>query len=192
MKKNISIGLITLSLFLMLAGRFTVSAQGMMRFFNSSSDDKEIQSQIEEERIGRDLLDNLKNKTVNCSELKDDDFDKIGEYFMGQSIGDTQRHISMNEMMKKMMGEKGEEQVHIVMGKRLSGCNISAVFPSQDTGFLTMMGMFGMMGTNKQLGGGFSGMMSNNWGIFGVITWIFVIFFLILGIIYFWKEINKK
>src|SRR3989338_3339997 len=63
---------------------------------------------------------------------------------MGQSIGDAARHIVMNEMMKRMMGEPGEEQMHAVMGKRLSGCNTSVAFPSQDVGFMPMMQM--MMG----------------------------------------------
>jgi len=30
------------------------------------------------------------------------------------------------------------------------------------------------------------------WGLFGLLTWILVIAFLALGIVYFWKEINKK
>ena len=38
---------------------------------------------------------------------------------MGQSIGDTARHITMNEMMKRMMGDKGEEQVHTAWGKEV-------------------------------------------------------------------------
>lgn len=30
------------------------------------------------------------------------------------------------------------------------------------------------------------------WSIFGLLTWILVIVFLILGIMYFWKEITKS
>lgn len=121
-------------------------AQGMMGFPSSPPDDATIQSQRQEEREGRKLLEDLSNKTVDCSQLKDTDFEKIGEYFMGQSIGDTSRHIVMNEMMKRMMGEKGEEQMHAVMGKRLSGCDTSAAFPSQDVGFMPMINMFALYG----------------------------------------------
>ena len=36
------------------------------------------------------------------------------------------------------------------------------------------------------------GTMMGGWGVFGLITWILVIIFLILGIAYFWKEINRR
>ena len=38
---------------------------------------------------------------------------------------------------------------------------------------------------------GYSGMMAG-WGLFGALTWLLIIVFLILGILYFWKEINRK
>ena len=146
------------------------------------------------------MLNNLTDNTISCPQLNDVDFEKIGEYFMGKSIGNIQRHISMNEMMKRMMGENGEEQAHQAMGKRLSGCDTYAAFPSQDAGFLPMMGMLGMMGGNYQWGNDSSGMMgnlywsmiNNNWGIFGVLTWLLITIFLILGILYYWKKLTKK
>lgn len=67
---------------------------------------------------------------------------------MGQSIGDTARHLAMNEMMKRMMGEQGEAQMHTVMGKRYSGCDPSVAFPSRDAGFWPMMGMMWGGGSN--------------------------------------------
>ena len=78
-------------------------AQGMMGFSGSSPDNAAIKSQQQEEQEGKKLLGDLSNKTVICSGLDDSDFEKIGEYFMGQSIGDVSRHIAMNEMMKRMM-----------------------------------------------------------------------------------------
>ena len=190
MKKIIVLGIITLLVFVAVSKVSFVSAQGMMGYFNSSIDKATIKSQLSEEREGKILLNNLTNKTTSCPQLNDSDFEKIGEYFMGQSIGNTQRHIAMNEMMKRMMGEKGEEQAHTAMGKRLSGCNTSAAFPSQDSGFLPMMGM--MSGNWSQTwGGGGLDMMNNSWGLFGGLSWILVVVFLILGIIYFWKGIKK-
>ena len=56
-----------------------VNAQ-MMGFSNSSSNSATIQSQQQEEKEGKQFLDNLNNKTVTCSQLKDADFEKIGEY----------------------------------------------------------------------------------------------------------------
>lgn len=194
-------GITALFIFFMVSGQSTVSAQGMMGFFNSSNDSATIQAQQEEEQTGKKLVDNLNNKITTCSQLNDADFEKIGEYFMGQSIGNTQRHIAMNEMMKRMMGEKGEEQVHQAMGKRYSGCDTTAAFPTQDDGFLPMMGMLGMMGGSNQWGGRSSGMMGNFYGnntfsgglnILEVVTWILIIAFLILGIIYFLKGLSRK
>ena len=123
----------------------------------------------------------MNNKTVDCLQLQDADFEKIGEYFMGQSIGDAARHIVMNEMMKRMMGEPGEEQMHAVMGKRLSSCNTSVAFPSQDVGFMPMMQMM-MGGWSSPIGlnQGNNSMMNFGlmpWGGFG---WIFMILWWVL------------
>ncbi len=141
-------------------------AEGM-GFSGSSPDNATIQSQQQEEQEGKKFLDNLSNKAVACSKLKDADFEKIGEYFMGQSIGDTSRHIAMNEMMKSMMGQQGEEQMHVTWGKRGSGC---------DTGTKG--------GGNPMMGYGWNDMMG--WGGLGILGWIPMIGFwllLILGII---------
>ncbi len=110
MKKIIlsTIGIVGISLLF----RATVFAQGMMGFLNSSPDSTTIQSQQQEEKDGKNILDTITNKTVTCSQLDVPDFEKIGEYFMGQSIGDTSRHIAMNAMIKRMMGEQGEAQMH--------------------------------------------------------------------------------
>ena len=156
-------------------------AQGMMGFPSSSSDNAAIQSQQQEEKEGKQFLDNLNNKTVVCSQLQDADFEKIGEYFMGQSIGDTSRHIAMNEMMKSMMGEQGEEQMHIAWGKRGSGCDTSAAFPSQGEGFMPMMQM--MMGgwsSPAGLNQGNNSMMNFGFTPFGGFGWIFMILWWVL------------
>ncbi|MBI5077565.1 SHOCT domain-containing protein [Candidatus Falkowbacteria bacterium] len=156
-------------------------AQGMMGFPSSSSDSSAIQSQQQEEKEGKQFLDNLNNKTVTCSQLQDADFEKIGEYFMGQSIGDTSRHIAMNEMMKSMMGEQGEEQMHIAWGKRGSGCDTSAAFPSQGTGFMPMMQMM-MGGWSSPTGSNQSNNSMMNFGFmpFGGFGWIFMILWWVL------------
>ncbi|MEK7062090.1 MAG: SHOCT domain-containing protein [Patescibacteria group bacterium] len=174
---------LTISIFVFgIVSPITSFAQGMMGFPNVSIDNATIQSQQQEEQEGKKFLDDLSNKTVTCSQLNDSDFEKIGEYFMGQSIGDTSRHIAMNEMMKRMMGENGEEQAHAVMGKRLSGCDTSAAFPSQDAGFFPMLNMmtggwsspsrFNQTNNNPMMWN-----FGNNpmgWG-FGFFGWIFMI-----------------
>lgn len=169
-----------------------VLAQGMMGFPNSSADSATIQKQQQEEQEGKNILDDLNNKTITCSGLKDSDFEKVGEYYMGQSIGDTSRHVAMNEMMKSMMGEQGEEQMHAAWGKRGSGCDTSAAFPSQYSGFMPMMQI--MMGgwsardASQSEAGGSSplgnnstnNMMNFGFGSFGGFGWIFMILWWVL------------
>lgn len=163
-----------------------VFAQGMMGSSSSSVNSATIQSQQQEEQEGKKFLDDLNNKTVSCSQLKDADFEKIGEYFMGRAIGDTSRHIAMNEMMKSMMSEQGEEQVHVAWGKRGSNCDTS----SQVVGFMPTMGGGGansMMGFGNVMG----------WDSFGFVflTWVFWIVALVdlilLGILL-WEKIKKE
>lgn len=93
----------------------------------------------QEEAEGKAVWERLQAEQTACTDLSDDDFGALGEYFMGQMMGNS--HSAMNQMMVNMMGTEGEEQAHIVMGKRLSGCDTSAAFPSQGIGFMPMMQM---------------------------------------------------
>src|SRR3989338_6851428 len=123
-----------------------------------------------EEKEGRAILEKLQVKQVTCDKLNDDDFERLGEYYMGQKLGDS--HESMNALMERMMGENGEEQMHVVMGKRLSGC---------DT--LVKGGVNTMMGT------GFGNMIG--WGGFGFLFsffWIVILVDLILLGVWLWKK----
>lgn len=149
-------------------------AQGMMGFSSSSPDSASIQSQQQEEQEGRQLLNGLNNKTVTCLQLKGADFEKIGEYFMGQAIRDTAKHVDMNGMMKRMMGDKGEEQMHTAWGKRGSGCDGVNKFISTSRGGNSIMSF-----------GGWNNMMGE-WGSFGILGWVSILLFwilLILGIL---------
>ncbi|KKT84046.1 MAG: hypothetical protein UW82_C0028G0011 [candidate division WWE3 bacterium GW2011_GWC2_44_9] len=118
-----------------------------------------------EEAEGKDVWDKLQAKQLECIDLTDNNYAVLGEYFMGQSIGDTQRHAVMNQMMTSMMGKEGEKQMHIVMGKRLSGCDTSTQVPSNGVGFVPMMWMMG------------------GWGSFGILGWLSMLLFLVLLIL---------
>ena len=163
-------------LFTLLLTPSVTFAQGMMGNWTSSpssvtSDDHTAGEEIE----GKEIWDKLQTKQLECKNLTDEQYGSLGEYFMGQSIGNTQRHILMNQMMTSMMGEEGEEQAHIAMGKRLSGCEPNAQVPSNGVGFMPMMWMMG--------GGGNPMMGYSGWGGFG---WIFMIVFwvlIILGVV---------
>ncbi len=132
-----------------------VFAQPMMGTQSAVSSDGHT---AREEAEGKAIWEKLQAKQLECKNLTDDNFDSLGEYFMGQMAGSS--HEVMNNMMVRMMGEEGEKQMHIAMGKRNSGCGV---------GFMPMMGSSwgGMMG---------------GWGGFGL-GWIFMIIFWILIIL---------
>ncbi|KKW00619.1 MAG: hypothetical protein UY33_C0008G0029 [Candidatus Amesbacteria bacterium GW2011_GWA1_48_9] len=149
-------------------------AQGMMDNWGSSpssitSDDHTAREEVE----GKEIWEKLQAKQLECNNLTDEQYGSLGEYFMGQSIGNTQRHALMNQMMANMMGEEGEEQMHVAMGKRLSGCEPNAQVPSGGVGFMPMMWTVGG-GGNPMMGG---------WNGFGILGWLPMLLFWILLIL---------
>jgi len=169
--------LIPILLFALMQTPSLALAQGMMDGWaglpsSVTSDDHTVR----EEQEGKEIWEKLQVKELECKNLTDEQYDSLGEYFMGQSIGNTERHAAINQMMTSMMGEEREKQMHIVMGKRLSGCDTSAQTPSNGLGFMPMMWM---------IGGGGNPMMSG-WNGFGLLGWIPMLFLwilLILGVV---------
>ncbi len=130
-------------------------------------------------QTGQELYTKFQNKEISCTTLQDADFEKIGEYLMNQSFGGNANvHIQMNNTMKQMMGENGEEQMHIRLAKNATGCNING-----QGGGNTMMGW-----------GGYGNMMNGAWGIglLGFIFWIVLFVDLILLGMWLWKQLQKK
>src|SRR3989344_5194549 len=116
----------------------TANAQMMGGFSNTQVDWNEVvEHTAREEQEGKDLWNKLQAKEVVCADLNDEQYGVLGEYFMGQMSRDF--HAAMNAMMIQAHGEDGEEQIHIVMGKRLSGCDTSAAFPTISGGWMPMM-----------------------------------------------------
>ena len=132
-----------------------------------------------EEAEGEIVWQKLQSKEVACADLSDEDFGALGEYYMGQMLGDS--HEAMNEMMIRMHGEEGEEQIHVVMGKRLSGCDTSASVPGISGGWMPMMNMM-WGGWSSPFGGNNStnNMMNFGFGPFGSFGWIFMILWWVL------------
>ncbi len=158
----------------------SVNAQMMSGFSNSSSDwEKVVEHTLREEKEGKELWAKFQAKKIPCANLNDEQYGVLGEYFMWQMAGDS--HIAMNAMMIQAHGEDGEEQIHIVMGKRLSGCDTSASFPVGSGGWMPMMNM---------IWGGWSSPFSNNnltnnmmnfgFGPFGGLGLIFMILWWVL------------
>jgi len=171
MKKLILVPILLLTLLMTPSAAL---AQGMMDNWGSSpssitSDDHTAREEVE----GKEIWEKLQAKQLECNNLTDEQYGSLGEYFMGQSIGNTQRHALMNQMMANMMGEEGEEQMHVAMGKRLSGCEPNAQVPSGGVGFMPMMWTVGG-GGNPMMGG---------WNGFGILGWLPMLLFWILLIL---------
>ncbi len=92
----------------------------MMGQRQGSAQNTDSAAQQKEEADGKALYDKLQAKQMTCADVSDSDFELIGEYAMSQMAGAG--HEQMNTMMQRMMGKDGEEQMHIVMGKRATGC----------------------------------------------------------------------
>lgn len=136
----------------------------------------------EEEAKGRVIWEKLKTKQATCANLSDEEFDVIGEYFMGQMLGSS--HAAMNAMMVQMMGEQGETQMHIVMGKRLSGCDVSVAYPVAGVGFMPMMQMMSGFGLAPQQNWSFNGKFNfiNTMMNFGLIALFFLVIWWVIVI----------
>lgn len=183
MKKLLLIILLLLALMITPS---VVFAQGMMGGWTSlPSGAGSNNHTAQEEAEGKAIWDKLQSHQLTCNDLTDENFQALGEYFMGQSIDNTERHAAINQMMTNMMGENGEEQIHLTLGKRSSGCDTNTPLPS---GYNLMPMMWWMMGGggNPMMGyGGWNNMMGG-WGGFGVFGWLIMLLFwalLILGVI---------
>ena len=157
-----------------------VNAQMMGNFSNTAVDWNEvIEHTAREEQEGKELWNELQAKETPCENLNDEQYGVLGEYFMGQMAGES--HAAMNAMMIQAHGEDGEEQIHVVMGKRLSGCDTSAVFPSISGGWMPMMNMM-WGGWSSPLDGNNSinSMMNFGFGPFGGFGLIFMIIWWVL------------
>lgn len=151
---------------------------------------------------GQQVWQQLQAKQVSCSQLKDADYEHLGEYFMGQMMGSS--HESMNAILQSRLGATGEEQMHTVMGKRLSGCDPQAAYPAGFQGFMPMMGgngyggsMMGYDGSNyyssnygnsMMNGYGYNGSMMGYGGYgfpFEILWWILIIVAIVTAVRWF-------
>ena len=148
------------------------------RFSNSTADWEEVvEHTIREEKEGKELWQKFQAKEISCVNFNDEQFGVLGEYFMGQMMGDS--HAAMNAMMIQTHGEEGEEQIHIVMGKRLSGCDTSAAFPMGSSGWMPMMNIMTGGWSSPFSSNSTNDMMNFGYG-FGFSGWIFMILWWVL------------
>lgn len=75
-------------------------------------------SVADEQREGAAIVQALTSGKRDYKELSTQDFERIGEYWMGRMVGSTQTHEAMNARMRQTVGAQGEERMHQLMGQR--------------------------------------------------------------------------
>lgn len=146
-----------------MMGNTNYTTQGQAVVTPSADDLKDIAT-------GKDLYTKFQNNQISCNDLKNADFEKIGEYLMDQRFGgNSNAHIQMNDRAKQMMGDQGEEQMHISIAERSTGCNTNNNQNWRGGGY-------------PMMGYGWNNMM-NNWGGFGIFGGISMILFWVLIIL---------
>lgn len=141
-----------LAALLLLATPTFVSAQMMTGQSSASS------SSSSDEQKGEVIYNELQNKQTTCSQLTNDDFDVLGDFYMARMMGST-AHSTMDQQMTQHMGDTANTQMHVAMAKRLSGCDPNAAYPASAGNYAPVAGMTGMMGA--------SGMMNGYWNMMG-------------------------
>ena len=161
-----------ISIFSLLAFATPAFAQSMMGSTYWSNANTETDSVLQQEEAqGSDLWQKIQRQELTCVSVTDSQFQLLGEYFMGQMMGGA--HAAMNTRLKASLGEAGEEQMHVTLGKRVSGCNPDAVYANGYLGFQPMMGMMFTNGTGWD--GSFaykSPMMQNMYALYGTRGWV--------------------
>ncbi len=187
--------------FVFFAAPSLVSAQ-MMDGFRETNPQVETKEESKATE-GKLIWDKLQNKETECQTLNDSDFGKLGEFFTQNMMGG--RTEVMEKLMEERLGEEGEEQMNVVMGKRLSGCDATAQFPEGAGYFSPMMGGYGgMMGrgyantfADKNYNS-FPMMSGNYWNggrndsFMSLVGWVVQILFFGLGSVYFLKGMTQK
>ena len=175
------------AVFLLTAG--TVHAQmGMMGNYNNNSSSSEFQT------LQKTLSDTTNQvmssqhvsaiNQLNCSKVSSDQFEKVGDAWMGVMAGSESSHTQMEQMMGGE-GSQSLQQAHIQMGERYLGCSLTG---NQNNVMQMGGGVFSMMG-----GYGWN-MMGGNYSWFGIgafLFWAVAFIDLILLGVFLWKRIKK-
>lgn len=106
----------------------------------------------QEEREGTSVLRELEGGTLDCSEASAEDFEHVGDYAMGRTVGSPGGHEAMDAAMTRMMGEEGNRQAHVAMGRRYAGCGRGPL-PAGFGRMMTAVNGMGVMGGFEEGGG---------------------------------------
>ncbi len=171
----------------LLAFSSGVSAQMMGSYQGQTPPSQsDIKSETDMQNAGQTIYNNLQSSKTSCDTLSNDDYEKLGEYFMGLSAGSTVNHVYWDQQVQQMMGDQGDTQMHIVWGERGSGCLADATVPSNTPSFLG--GMMNLQPANNGNDGNVMGSYTNaSWSatdtllsalsaiivVVGIYTWLY-------------------
>ena len=107
---------------------------------------------------GRAVAMDVRSGDQSCASLSDENFERMGEYAMGRSIGNPASHEAMNRRMVSMVGIEGERRMHTALGHRYANCpgaprygwmgSVGGMMSHYSAGSNTAVGP-GMMGGNR-------------------------------------------
>ncbi len=161
----------------------------VISFAFAHSEDAELNAEIQK---GKELFEKLQQGKITCQDLTNEDFHAIGEYAMELMVGGSD-HLLMNQMMERMHGKEAEEQMHINMGKRFSGCEVSYSRSNWMMG--PMMGYWEWWNFSNWKGWSIFAPIFAIVGVFWMliilVVPILVLILLILGIIYLIKRLKE-
>jgi hypothetical protein len=106
-----------------------------------------------EQQEGAQILSTIQAGKLKGTSLSSSQYERVGEYLMGQALGSTGAHERMNALMDQMMGSAAVDQMHVYLGERYFGK--SAQIPGR---YAPMYGLIGMMTGYR--GSSIAGMMS--------------------------------
>lgn len=104
--------IITISIMFTMLG---ISAQGFAQTTGANTQADQTSQIAQEEAAGKVIYDNLQANKVSCSNLSDNDFEVLGDYYMGQMMGSS--HGAMDNLMTQRIGEANNHLMHITLGK---------------------------------------------------------------------------
>ncbi len=200
-KNQILVGAIIFFAGLLFAGTLSI-AHAQMGMMGSVDQSTTAEHDEDLNTVLADILAKQNKQTadqLDCSQISDDDFESLGDAWMGVMHPDQEVH----ERMDQMMGGEGSaslRQAHINMGKSYLRCGGNygmmgmgqmmggGSFPVGRGGGNQMMG-YGWNGASQMMG--FSGL-SGFGGIFGLVNGLLVMVLLAVLIRYFWNKGGKK
>ncbi len=165
---------------------------------SASAATAQVQTTQDTATAGLQILQQLQAGQLSCASLSQQDFDLLGDYFMGQMMGNYSE--TMDTLMQRNLGDSGNTAMHVAMGERFSGCNTLAALPfSGNNGFYPMIEMmngaygtsggngYGMMGTGYapttyQAGWGMMDGWSGGYG-WSWLSWIWVALWYVIAIL---------